>query len=441
MREGEKMRGIQMKLRVGRTILIGLAFLSISAFWQMYDNIIPLILEQTFGLKETITGVIMAMDNVLALFLLPILGGLSDKVNTAWGKRTPFIVGGTILAILFMMMLPVSERVEDLTVFIVCLFGTLIAMGLYRSPAVALMPDLTPNKLRSKANAIINLMGAVGGLYALAMITVLIGNKKDPSYMPLFTSISAFMAVAVVILVFTINENKLKRQAIEEYGAKEMQAEEKDSADPAVKVPLKKEVKKSLTLLLFSVALWYMAYNAVTTAISRYALHLWGEKSGMYTYCTMLAMVVAIISYVPIGIVASKIGRKKTILSGVALMTVCYAVAIMSTSFSYWLLIPFGFIGLGWAAINVNSYPMVVAMSRGSDIGKYTGLYYTFSMSAQVLTPILSGFLLEKVSYYTLFPYAVVFSILAFITMSQVKHGDEKAEKKESILEHFDVED
>ena len=323
MREGEKMGGIQMKLRVGRTILIGMAFLSISAFWQMYDNIIPLILEQTFGLKETITGVIMAMDNVLALFLLPILGGLSDKVNTAWGKRTPFIVGGTILAILFMMMLPVSERVEDLTVFIVCLFGTLIAMGLYRSPAVALMPDLTPNKLRSKANAIINLMGAVGGLYALAMITVLIGNKKDPSYMPLFTSISAFMAVAVVILVFTINENKLKRQAVEEYGAKEMQAEEKDSADPAVKVPLKKEVKKSLTLLLFSVALWYMAYNAVTTAISRYALHLWGEKSGMYTYCTMLAMVVAIISYVPIGIVASKIGRKKTILSGVALMTVC----------------------------------------------------------------------------------------------------------------------
>ena len=184
-----------------------------------------------------------------------------------------------------------------------------------------------------------------------------------------------------------------------------------------------------------------MAYNAVTTAISRYALHLWGEKSGMYTYCTMLAMVVAIISYVPIGIVASKIGRKKTILSGVALMTVCYAVAIMSTSFSYWLLIPFGFIGLGWAAINVNYYTMVVAMSRGSDIGKYTGLYYTFSMSAQVLTPILSGFLLEKVSYYTLFPYAVVFSVLAFITMSQVKHGDEKAEKKESILEHFDVED
>ena len=430
-----------MKLKVGRTILIGMAFLSISAFWQMYDNIIPLILEQTFDLGETITGVIMAMDNVLALFLLPLLGSLSDKVNTQWGKRTPFIVGGTILAVLFMMMLPVSERAEDLTVFIICLFGTLVAMGLYRSPAVALMPDLTPNKLRSKANAIINLMGAVGGLFALAMITVLIGNKKDPNYMPLFAAIAAFMIIAVFVLVSTINENKLKEKAIAEYGIVEMQAREEDKADPAVKVPMKKEVKKSLTFLLVSVALWYMAYNAVTTAISRYALHFWGDKSGMYTYCTMCAMVVAIISYVPIGILASKIGRKKTIMGGVVLMTICYAVAIMSTSYGAWLYIPYALIGFGWAAINVNSYPMVVAMSRGADIGKYTGLYYTFSMSAQVLTPILSGFLLEKISYHTLFPYAVVFSALAFVTMTQVKHGDEKAAKKESVLEHFDVDD
>lgn len=338
-------------------------------------------------------------------------------------------------------MLPVAEHAKDLKVFIICLFGTLIAMGLYRSPAVALMPDLTPNKLRSKANAVINLMGAVGGLFALAMITVIIGNKQNPDYMPLFMAIAAFMIIAVAILVCTIKENKLKAKAIEEYGAEEMQAKEEDTAVSGAKVPLEKGIKRSLIFLLCSVALWYMAYNAVTTAISRYALHFWGDKSGMYTYCTMCAMVVAIISYVPIGVIASKIGRKKTIMGGVILMTVCYGVAIMSTSYSAWLYIPFALIGFGWAAINVNSYPMVVAMSRGSDIGKYTGLYYTFSMSAQVLTPILSGFLLEKVSYYTLFPYAVVFSILAFITMSQVKHGDEKAAKKASVLEHFDVDD
>ena len=421
-----------MKLNVKRTILIGMAFLSISAFWQMYDNIIPLILKNSFGMGETITGVIMAMDNVLALFLLPLLGSLSDKVNTPWGKRTPFIVGGTILAVLFMMMLPVADNAKDLSVFIICLFGTLLAMGLYRSPAVALMPDLTPNKLRSKANAIINLMGAVGGLFALAMITVIIGNKKNPNYMPLFSAIAIFMVVSILILIFTINENKIKEKAILEYGEKEMQASKED--DASVKVPVAKDVKKSLIFLLLSVALWYMAYNAVTTAISRYALHFWGDKSGMYTYCTMCAMVVAIISYVPIGMIASKIGRKKTIMGGIVLMTVCYAIAIFSTSYSWWLYIPFALIGFGWAAINVNSYPMVVAMSKGSDIGKYTGLYYTFSMSAQVLTPILSGFLLENVSYYTLFPYAVVFSVLAFVTMSRVKHGDGKAEKKESVL-------
>lgn len=430
-----------MKLKVGRTILIGMAFLSISAFWQMYDNIIPLILKNSFGMGETITGVIMAMDNVLALFLLPLLGSLSDKVNTKYGKRTPFIVVGTILAVLFMMMLPVADNAKDLKVFIICLFGALLAMGLYRSPAVALMPDLTPNKLRSKANAIINLMGAVGGLYALAMITVIIGNKKNPNYMSLFMAIAACMIVAVLILIFTINENSMKAKAIEEYGIEEMQAKEEEKDETGAKAPLEKGVKKSLVFLLLSVSLWYMAYNAVTTAISRYALHFWGDKSGMYTYCTMCAMVVAIISYVPIGVIASKIGRKKTIMCGIVLMTICYAVAILSTSYAAWLYIPFALIGFGWAAINVNSYPMVVAMSRGSDIGKYTGLYYTFSMSAQVLTPILSGFLLENVSYFTLFPYAVVFSILAFITMSQVKHGDEKAAKKASVLENFDVDD
>lgn len=435
-----------MKLKIGRTILIGMAFLSISAFWQMYDNIIPLILKNGFHMGDTITGVIMALDNVLALFLLPILGSFSDKTNTKWGKRTPYIVIGTFFAVLFMLMLPVAAGRENFVLFIICLLGTLLAMGLYRSPAVALMPDLTPNKLRSKANAIINLMGAVGGLYALAMITIIVGNKKKPDYMPLFVSIAAIMILAVMILIFTINENRMKKLAVKEYGIQEMQAEKEPKEageNQKEKEPGAKDNgrKRSFIFLLVSVALWYMAYNAVTTAISRYALHFWGDKSGMYTYCTMCAMVVAIISYVPIGMLATKIGRKKTILGGVALMTVCYGIAIMSTSYSWWLYIPFALIGFGWAAINVNSYPMVVAMSKGANIGKYTGLYYTFSMSAQVLTPILSGYLLEHVSYYTLFPYAAVFSVLAFVTMWQVHHGDEKAEKKMSILENFDIDD
>ena len=158
---------METKLNYKRTFLIGLAFLSICSFWQMYDNIVPLILQGTFHLNETLTGAIMAADNVLAVFLLPLLGALSDKVDTRWGKRTPFIVVGTVLAVVLMMLLPHADKTGNFVLFVISLFFLLIAMGLYRSPAVALMPDLTPKPLRSQANAIINLMGAVGGIYTL----------------------------------------------------------------------------------------------------------------------------------------------------------------------------------------------------------------------------------------------------------------------------------
>ena len=163
-----------MKLNYKRTFLVGLAFLSICAFWQMYDNIIPLILQGTFHLNETLTGAIMAADNVLAVFLLPLLGSLSDKADTRWGKRTPFIVVGTVLAVVLMMLLPHADKTGNFVLFVISLFFLLIAMGLYRSPAVALMPDLTPKPLRSQANAIINLMGAVGGIYTLILIILLL---------------------------------------------------------------------------------------------------------------------------------------------------------------------------------------------------------------------------------------------------------------------------
>lgn len=163
-----------MKLNYKRTFLVGLAFLSICAFWQMYDNIVPLILQGTFHLNETLTGAIMAADNVLAVFLLPLLGSLSDKADTRWGKRTPFIVVGTVLAVVLMMLLPHADKTGNFVLFVISLFFLLIAMGLYRSPAVALMPDLTPKPLRSQANAIINLMGAVGGIYTLILISLLL---------------------------------------------------------------------------------------------------------------------------------------------------------------------------------------------------------------------------------------------------------------------------
>lgn len=442
-----------MKLNYKRTFLIGLAFLSISAFWQMYDNIIPLILQNTFGLKETVTGAIMAADNVLALFLLPIFGALSDKVDTKVGKRMPFIVGGTVLAVFFLMMLPVADKAVNFVLFVTALFALLISMGLYRSPAVALMPDLTPNKLRSKGNAVINLMGAVGGVYTLIMIKLLVGNGDRPDYMPLFISLAALMIIAVGVLVITIKEKKVKALVAAEVKAYEeasgVQVMTEDSAlgeeasvqDVGEKKPMPKEVKRSMMFLLASIFLWFTAYNAVTTAFSRYTKVVWQMEGGGFADCLMVATVAAIISYIPIGNIASKVGRKKTIMGGVVLMSICYFAAIFAGAYHPVINLAFAVIGVGWAAINVNSYPMIVEMSKGCDIGKFTGTYYTFSMTAQILTPILSGFLLEKVSYRTLFPYAVAFSVLAFVTMTQVHHGDARPDKKASVLENFDVED
>ena len=435
-----------MKLNYKRTILIGLAFLSISAFWQMYDNVIPLILKNSFGLGETVTGAIMAADNVLALFLLPIFGSLSDKVDTPIGKRMPFILGGTALAVTFLMVVPYADQSRNLILFVVSLLALLVSMGLYRSPAVALMPDLTPKPLRSAGNAVINLMGAVGGVYTLIMIKVMVGPGETPNYYPLFLSVSTLMVIGVGVLFLTIKENKLRAKIAREHEAYEADtvksgaAAEKKSAVVG-NGALPKEVKRSLAFILISIALWFTAYNAVTTAFSRYATHVWGLENGGYADCLMVATVAAILSYIPIGALSGKIGRKKTIQIGILLLIFCYASAGFFNSYHVVMNLFFGIIGFAWAAINVNSLPMVVEMSNAGDVGKYTGLYYTFSMSAQVITPILSGFLLEHVSYRTLFPYAVVFSAIAFVTMSMVKHGDSKPAAKKSALENFDVED
>lgn len=462
---------METKLNYKRTFLIGLAFLSICSFWQMYDNIIPLILQNTYHLGETMTGAVMALDNVLAIFLLPVFGALSDKVHTKLGRRMPFIVAGTILAVIFMMLLPMIDNSEkarwstgesfsNQVIFLAVLFFTLVSMGLYRSPAVALMPDVTPNHLRSRANAVINLMGAVGGVYALVMIKVLVGKGETPDYLPLFASIAAVMAIAVGILVITIRENKLREEVekaeavntekveekaiaagVEAAGEIEAVADMEQSGATGKVKGMPKEVKRSMYFMLASIFLWFTAYNAVTTAFSRYTKVVWKMEGGSFANCLMVATVAAILSYIPIGNISAKIGRKKTIMGGVLLMAACYGSAIFAREYHPIVNVAFALIGVAWAAINVNSYPMIVAMSSGSDVGKFTGTYYTFSMAAQILTPVLSGFLLENVSYNTLFPYALFFSLMAFLTMTQVRHGDVKPKKKESILENFDVDD
>ena len=448
-----------MKLNNKRTILVGLAFLSICAFWQMHDNVIPLILTKTFHMNETYSGVIMAADNILALFLLPFFGSLSDRTSTKLGKRMPFILFGTGCAVILMNLLPLLDNSYaaepsplKLASFVIVLALLLIAMGTYRSPAVALMPDVTPKPLRSRANAIINLMGAVGGVLYLAFAAVLYPNSKVKAleeagkhvdYQPLFLIVSAVMFLAVGILFLTIRERKLteENQALEAQHPEWNLAVDDGSGNEA----LPKPVKRSLAFLLASIALWFIGYNGVTTWFSTYVDVVMGQGLGGASQCLLIATVGAVVSYIPIGALAAKIGRKRTLQIGIVLLAACFAMGYvlttMYTTITPVMFVVFALVGFAWAAINVNSLPMVVEMCKGSDIGKFTGYYYTASMAAQVVTPVLAGTLMRQIDYRVLFPYAALFVALSFVTMLFVRHGDVKAAAKKGLEAFEDMED
>lgn len=420
-----------MKYSSKNTILVGFAFFSICAFWQLYNYAVPLILKYTFSIGDAASGWVMAMDNILALFLLPLFGSLSDRTSTRIGRRMPFILAGTAMSVVLMLFLPFFDRTQNFIGFFIALGLLLIAMGTYRSPAVALMPDVTPKPFRSKANAIINLMGAFGGIAALILYTLLVHADETgrADYGPIFLSVAGLMVLSVLLLFFLVNENKLRQQ---------MPPEPQQDSVSGQKLP--SAVRRSLLLILSSVFLWYMGYNAVETSYSKYFAEMLGPDNGAAILMT-IAMLGAIVSYIPIGILSTKVGRKPVILAGVCVLTTCFSLGSVVTALEGWVYAGFALIGCAWAAINVNSYPMVVEISKTGDVGKYTGYYYAFSMAAQIITPVISGWLLEHVGYHTLFPYAAIMAGCAFFTMFFVKHGDSRPETPKNVLEHFDMED
>ena len=508
-----------MKLNYKRTILVGFAFFLISAFWQAYDATIALTLTNKFGMSQTWSGVVMALDNILALFLLPLFGTLSDKHKGKAGRRTPFIRFGTTVAAIALVGLSFvdnmqldlirevsvvddpaaleiiydaqasqelrtpggtkftleekfsreefaqirsTDDVKDVTnldedktpytsfvvparqayaaqktaenptpliLFICVLLVLLVSMGTFRSPAVALMPDVTVKPLRSKANAIINLMGNAGGIIILVLgmgFAFGISSAKNAmmSYTPYYITIAAVMIGALIVFLATVKEPQWVAQMQSDsirYGIEEKSDEDEKSGDRK----LGKSERFSLICILLSVALWYFGYNAVTSKYSVYAPNvlLMG-----YSETMLIAQGCAIVAYLPAGMVASKIGRKKTILAGIVMLATAFTVAsFMRAGSPAWLMyIMFALAGIAWATINVNSFPMVVEMCSGSDVGKYTGFYYTASMAAQTATPMISGFLMDQLGMTALFPYAAIFVALAFVTMALTKHGDAK---------------
>ena len=405
-----------MKLNYKQTVLIGFAFMSILAFWQFYDQVIPYILESRFGLNTFVTNAVMSIDNVLALFMLPLFGALSDKTNTKLGKRTPYILFGTIAASILLIVLAYFESKLFFTGFMITLIILLVAMSTYRSPAVAYMPDVTEKPLRSKGNAIINLVGYIGVDLLKFTCTPL---PEKP----------AFMLISVLVMTLFVKENRLRHV---EDGNIELQSGKSGRS-------LSRGEKTSFILILISVFLWFCSYNAVTTAFSRYCVNVWGVSVGKSSGYLLLATVAAIAAFLPLGFLSSRLGRKKTVLIGIALMTVCFAAAGFIRSETPAMYAIFALVGVGWAAINVNSYPMAVEIGSVGDTGKYTGLYYTFSMAAQIATPLLSGLIITKTDwgYSALFPYAVIFAAASFVTMSFVRHGDYKPGFENAVMENL----
>ncbi|MBQ8322057.1 MAG: MFS transporter [Clostridia bacterium] len=459
-----------MKLNYKRTILVGFAFFLISAFWQAYDAIVPLILTNHFGLPQTVSGAVMSIDNVLAVFMLPIFGALSDKVNTKWGKRTPFVFCGTIAAVIAFISLTfidnyqlalisadgvptlaatdataAAELALEMTLanplplvgFIATLLVVLVAMATFRSPAVALMPDVTLKPLRSKGNAIINLMGTAGGILVLVLGMVFATSKnKFMEYTPYVIAVCAIMLTGLVIFIITVKEKKWADEMESE--TQRLGLEEPLVADESGSTrKLSKPELKSLLLILASVALWYIGYNSITSKYSVYATNVLGFD---FNFTLIVAQAAAIVSYIPVGIVASKLGRRKTILAGISMLAAAFLIGnfITPETPSVVMYPVFALAGIGWATINVNSFPMVVELARGGEVGKYTGYYYTASMAAQIVAPILSGFLYDLVDKIIVgqgmrimfFAFGTVFVALSFVTMFFVKHGDAKPEKE-----------
>jgi Na+/melibiose symporter-like transporter len=457
-----------MKLNYKRVVLVGMAFFLISAFWQAYDAIVPLILTNHFGMPQTASGAVMSLDNVLAVFMLPIFGALSDKTRSRFGKRTPYIFFGTIAAVISFVCLtfidnyqltkvlfgnlPSGQTAEtlqkltwELTLsniwplvgFIATLLVVLISMATFRSPAVALMPDVTVKPLRSKANAVINLTGTAGGTLVLVLGMVFSTSKnKYMSYTGYVLAVCAIMLLGFVLFLLTVKEKKWAAEMEEDtakYGL-----EEPASPDvPAEKHKLTKGELTSLLLLLASVALWFIGYNSIT---SKYSVYASNELGFDYNFTLIVAQAAAIVSYIPVGIISSKLGRKKTILAGILMLAAAFAGGtLVSPETPAAIMYPiFALAGIGWASINVNSFPMVVELAGKGDVGKYTGYYYTASMSAQIVAPILSGVLYDLCGMrYTFFPFGAAFVMFSFVTMLLVKHGDSRPTEKKSALEQL----
>jgi MFS family permease len=429
------------KLNWGFTFLIGFGFFGTSVMWALYNSYVPIFLQagnpafdeklavQTFGfgLSATATGLIMTLDNIAAFFIQPIMGAISDRTHTRIGRRMPYILTCAPIAVLAFALAPLAPlmipaelngQIGELTglfaFFVGALGVMLLAMAVFRTPVVALMPDLTPSSLRSKANGVINLMGGLGGVMAF-----LAGAALYKIYRPLpFWVAGALTMIAVLILFWKVKEPKELVEASSREGVSVFRG--------LRDVP--PESARSLVFLILAIFFWWVGYNAVETFFSSYGVTTLGVSESTATMILSAGYITFIAFAIPSGFIAGRFGRKRTIITGLVIFAILLAVAFFVPVVPAIIaLLAVG--GLAWSLVNINSLPMVVDISPSEEtLGTYTGLYYIAGTLAAVVGPILNGWVIDMTdsNYNMIFVVAPAFFVLAILCMLGVTKGEAK---------------
>jgi len=414
----------KLEFSQSKTFLLGFGFLGVSMIWAMYNAYLPVFLKETFHLSSFIVGAIMTIDNIFAILLLPFLGALSDSTNTKIGKRRPYILIGAPLAMIFFILIPFANKTQMLGLMMITVVFMNLAMALYRTPVIALMPDITPSKYRSHANGIINFMGGAG-----ALLVYFAGKPlydKDISYPFIAAGILMFIACMLVVVFIkddahTPNENV----KVESVSLKKTFSDLMDNFKDVL------NGEKSLLAVLAAIFCWFVGFNAIETFFTSYAKFYLGMKESTGAMILGFYSLFFIIAAIPAGLIGTKFSRNKTIRIGIFLLMFILIVATFFKAFLS-LAILFSLAGCAWAFINVNSLPMVVDMSTPAKLGGYTGLYYFSSQAANILAPPLAGFGIDIFTadgakpegYVSLLFFSAFFFLLALILMMFVKRGE-----------------
>ena len=424
---------MERKMDMKKTYFLGFGFFAILHTWTLYNAIIPLMLGKYIvnpenntpnailvtEANETIIGAIMTIDNILAVLLLPLIGIYSDKITTKIGKRMPFLVVGMPLAALFLILLPIYDQFAFLYIhpFIILMFFITffnLSMSIFRSPVISLMPDITPEKDRSKANAIVNFVGGVGAVLASAYGFIYAFLKIEDEYLKYLFMVAGIMTlISFFILFINIKE---KRDVIA-YENQENRASFIECLKEGIKT-------KQVFFILLAVFAWFMAYNGIETYFTRYGVNFLGITGGESVSTLFFISAPFLIFALPAGIIGTKIGKKKAMAIGLTSVMALSAVIVIFPSL--WVIrIAFILMGSSWALVNINSFPFVANLSPLGKIGTYTGLYYFASMFGQIVSPPLLGGVIDLFGYGAMFIYSAIFFLVALVLVLSLKEENE----------------